>query len=116
MAHGHGFRVFSVTIASGATLSSEIDLGRLFQKVYIDPTGANSEVRYQAAEKASGTYRQVYLPQAAGTSTVQANIWKVASAVSGGVIEGPTGLRYLKIETTAAVSDGATLKLICGDF
>lgn len=107
--------VFSVAIASGATLSSEIDLTRCWTKVYIDPTGAASEVRFQAAVTQGGTYRQVYLPQSPSTSTVQTNIWKVASAISGGLIEAPAGLRYFKVETTATVANGATLKLICSE-
>lgn len=114
MAHG-AITAFNVTIASGATLSSEVDLGRSWARVYIDPTGAASEVRFQAAAASAGTYRQVYLPQP-GTSTVQANIWKVSSGISGGVIECPAGIRFLKVETTAAVANGATLKLICSDL
>lgn len=115
MAHGR-YQVFSVVIASGATLSSEVDLGGSFARVYIDPTGAASEVRFQAAASTGGTYRQVYLPQSPGTSTVQTNAWKVASAISGGMIEGPAGLRFMKVETTASVANGATLKLICSDL
>jgi hypothetical protein len=114
MAHG-AISVFNVTIASGATLSSEVDLGRSWAKVYIDPTGAASEVRFQAAASSGGTYRQVYLPQPSSTSTVQTNAWKVASAISGGVIEAPAGLRFVKVEATAAVANGATLKLYCSD-
>jgi hypothetical protein len=113
---GHGiYVVYNATIASGATLSSEIDLGRSFARVMIDPTGAASEVRFQAAATSGGSYRQVYLPTV-NTSTVGSNIWKVSSAISGGMIEAPPGLRYMKIETTAAVANGATLKLICSDY
>lgn len=115
MAHGAD-SIFSVTIASGATLSSEINLGRSWARVYIDPTGAASEVRFQGATESGGTYRQIYLPQSPSTSTVQANAWKVSSAISGGMIEGPGGIQFMKVETTAAVANGATLKLICSDM
>ena len=114
MAHGI-FRVYNVVIASGTSLSSEVDLGRTFTRVYVDPTGANAEVRFQAASTSGGTYRQVYFPGLGTTSTVQANIWKIASSVSGGIQEAPAGLQYIKVETTAAVANGATLKLICSD-
>lgn len=110
----NGVTAISVTMASGATLTGEIQFGRSFSRVYIDPTDANSEVRFQAAVAAGGTYRQVLLPQPA-TSTVQSNIWKVASAASGSMIEAPAGLRFMKIETTAAVANGATFTLICSD-
>lgn len=113
MSHG-AISVFSPVIASAATLSAEIDLGRSWKRVYIDPTGAASEVRFQAAASSGGTYRQVYLQQPT-SSTVQSNIWKVASGVSGGIIEAPAGLRFFKVETTATVANGVTLKLICSD-
>lgn len=114
MSHG-ALSIFNATMASGATLTSEVDLGRSWARVYLDPTGAASEVRFQAAATSGGTYRQVYLPQP-GTSTVQANIWKVSSGISGGLIEAPAGLRYIKVETTAAVANGASFKLYCSDL
>lgn len=111
--------VYNAVIASGATLSNEINLGKSWSRVYIDPTGAASEVRFQAAAVASasgGTYRQVLLPQGMGsTSTVQSNIWKVASGASGSIADAPVGFQYVKVETTAAVANGVTLKLICSD-
>lgn len=110
---GHGaISVFNVAIASGATLSSELDLSRAWGKVMIDPTGANAEVRLQVAPATGGTYRQLYYPAANSVS----GIVKVASAASGGVIEVPAGARFIKVETTAAVADGATFKVYCSDF
>lgn len=106
--------VHTVTMASAGTLSSEHDLGRSWKKVYLDPTGATSEVRIQAATASGGTYRQVYHPSI-NSSTVGANIFKIPSSVSGGLIEIPAGLQFIKIETTAAVANGATFKLICSD-
>jgi len=107
---------FAVTMASGGTLTSALDLGQTptWKKIYVDPTGANSEVRFQASHALDGTYRQVYMPQVS-SSSVQSNIWKIASAVSGGLQEAPSGLRFLKVETTAAVANGATFYLICSD-
>ena len=105
---------FTGTIASGATISSEIDLGRTWKSVYLDPTGASSAVRFQAAASSAGTYRQVYLPQPT-TSTVQANIWTVSSAISGGMIQIPPGLRFFKIDTTASVANGLSFTVICSD-
>lgn len=108
-------RVFNVVIASGATLSSEIDLGQSFRRVYIDPTGAASEVRFQAAGTSGGTYRQVLQPSNPNTTTIETNIWKVASAASGSLQAAPDGFRFMKVETTAAVANGVTLKLHCGE-
>ena len=113
MSHGPMYSA-QITMASGGTLTSELDLGRSWKKVYIDPTGATSEVRLQAALKAGGTYRQVYQPSI-NSSTVGANIWKIPSSVSGGLIEMPAGLRFVKVETTATVANGCTFNVICSD-
>lgn len=105
---------FTGTIASGATLSSEINLSKSWTKVYLDPTGLASEVRVQAAASTGGTFRQVYHPPI-NSSTVGNNIFKIASAVSGGICEIPAGLQFIKIEATAAVANGATFTIVCAD-
>lgn len=106
------YEVFSVTMTSGATLTGEVDLKRAWSKIMIDTTGAASEVRFQGTTVTGGTYRQVLVPNAL-SSTVESNIWKVSSAASGSLPYAPTGLRYMKIETTATVANGVTFKLIC---
>lgn len=113
MGYGPG-AVYTVTMASGGTLTSELNLQRTWKKVYLDPTGAESEVRVQAAATSGGTFRQVYHPSI-NSSTVGANIFKIPSAASGGLIEIPAGLKILKIETTATVANGLTFTLICAD-
>ncbi len=95
-------------------MSTEIDFGRSYKKMYVDMTGVASEVRFQTTRVAGGTYRQVLLPQPT-TSTVQSNIWKIASAASGSIIEGPAGLQFLKVETIASCTDGATGYLYLSD-
>ncbi len=114
MAHGR-YLVFNAVMGSAATYSNEIDLGGTFARVYVDMTGAASEVRFTAAATTGGTYRQVLLQQTP-TSTVQSNIWKIGSATSGSIIEGPAGLRFMKLELTAPVTNGTTLKIFCSDL
>jgi hypothetical protein len=106
--------VYSVTMASGGTLSSEINLAKSWRRAYIDVTGANSEVRFQAATESGGTFRQVYHPTI-NSATVANSIFKIPSATSGGMTEIPAGLQFLKVETTAAVANGNTFKIICSD-
>ena len=108
-------RPYQVSMASGASLTTSVDLGRAWAKVYLDPTGAASEVRLQAAQILDGTFRQVYHPSI-NSSTAGANIFKIPSSVSGGLIELPAGLQHIKLETTAAVANGVTFKLICSDY
>lgn len=112
---GHGaITKYQVTMTSGATLSAELDLARGWESVYLDVTGAASEVRLQAAASSAGTYRQVYHP-VLNSSTVGQNMFKIPSATSGGWAPLPYGLRYLKIETTATVANGLTFTVICAD-
>lgn len=112
---GYGPAVsYQVTMASGGTLSAEINLQRSFSVVYLDVTGAASEVRLQAAGSAGGAYRQVYHPSV-NSSTASANVFKIPSAASGGLVPLPAGLQFMKIETTAAVANGLTFKLICSE-
>lgn len=106
------YKIFSITMPSGVSLTNELDLGRVWNKVYLDPTNAAAEVRLQSTDALGGTYRQVYHP-AINSSTVGANIFKIPSSVSGGIIELPAGLRFIKVETTAAIGNGTTFKVIC---
>lgn len=112
MAHG-AQSVFSVTIASGTSTSSEVDLSRAWRRVYLDPTGAGGECRFQATNASAGTYRNVQWPaSASGTAGTAV----VGSAISGSIIEVPlAGLRYVKVFVTGTVANGATLKLYCSD-
>ena len=105
----------AVTMTSGATLTAEVDLGKSWKRIYLDMTGAASEVRLQASVFASanaGAYRQVKYP--AVNSTTAGNVL-IGSALSGGIVEVPAGYQYLKIETTAAVANGCTFNLVCTD-
>lgn len=112
---GHGVATqYQVVIASGATLSAELDLGRAFSVLYLDPTGAASEVRLQVSRSSGGTYRQVYHPSI-NSSTVGANVLKIPSSVSGGMIPIPGGFRYMKVETTAAVAADVTIYMVAGE-
>jgi len=101
-------------MASGGTLSSEVNLAKSWSNVYLDVTGAEAEVRLQAAATTGGTYRQVYHPSI-NSATVANNIYKIPSASSGGLVPLPAGLQFIKIETTAAVANGKTFNIICSD-
>lgn len=105
---------FSVTMASGGTLSSEIDLANGWSKAHlVIPTMAsNSEIRLKASSESGGTFRQVYHPPV-NSATVAVNMFKIASGVTNATVEIPAGLRYLKVETTATIDSGLTFKVIC---
>lgn len=113
MSHGPN-STYQVIIASNATTSAELDMGRVWKKVYLAPNSCGAEVRMLACESSGGTFKSVYLPQPA-TSTVQANLWKVATGVSGGVIEIAAGFRYMKFTVTATAANGTTFVVYGAD-
>lgn len=104
---------FDVSIASGASTSTALDLGGGYRKVMFDPTGAAGSTMFFAADSFSGTYKQVKYSIASGMSAPQT--CTVGSAVSGSWVEVPAlvGLRFVKVAATGTVADGTTLKLIC---
>lgn len=113
MAYGHN-TVYQAVVASGTSLSAEVDFKRAYRVAYLDVTGAASEVRLQMAADSGGSYRQVYHPSI-NSSTVGVNIFKIASAASGGFVPIPAGMRFMKVETTAAIANGLTFKIVVSD-
>lgn len=110
--------VYVITMPSGATLTSAVDLQRNWKTVYLDfvtfSTAANLFVH--AAPTSDGTYRRVFHPPL-NSSTVGVNVFTISTAASGGYVPIPNGIRFLKIEIGTAPTDGATapFKIICSD-
>jgi hypothetical protein len=113
---GHGAdQIFSVSIASGATLSGAADLGRAWGRVYLEIRSmiSNSQ-HYIQGSSDNSTFRRVYF-DSLNSSTVGTNLYVIASAVSNGIVPAPPGIQYLKVETTATADSGQTYKIICSD-
>lgn len=115
MAHGPN-AVYTTTIASGATLSSAVPLGRSYKTAYLEIQSmiSNSQIHIQGANAAGGTYRRVYFPLANSASPV-GNPFAINSALSSAIVPLPNGIQFLKVETTATCDSGATFKIICSD-
>lgn len=113
---GHGaFSTFKAVVASGTSLSSELDLGRSWVKVYIDPAGAGAEIQLQAAGAASGSVGGTYRTVLNASAAAATDFFKVPTATSGGLVPAPSGLRYIKVALSAAAGNGATINLVCAD-
>lgn len=114
---GHGFFTrYVTTMASGGTLTGQVDLGRAFAKVYLEVPSmtSNTQLHIQAAAEQGGTFRRVKQWNVA-SANVSAD-FAIASSVSGGaLVPIPPGLQYVKVEATATVDNGATFKIICSD-
>jgi len=113
---GHGARaVFSVTMASAASLSPAADLGRAWGRVYVEIPTMNSNTQCHFLGSSDGTtYRAVYF-DSLNSSTVGTNLYSIASAVTNAIVPAPPGIQYLKVKTTATVDNGCVYKFICSD-
>lgn len=114
---GHGaYRVFIVSMASGDSLTSALDLGAAYPSVYLEiaSTPSNSEHRMRAAASLTGTFNTVYHP-AINSSTVGVNPYVIPSSVTGALIPIPGGFRFLKVFATAAMTNGGTYRIYAGD-
>lgn len=119
---GYGpISVFSTTIASGVSTSTEVNLGRAWSQVYFSygtmSTAMNMTVF--AAEKASGSagsYRLVYQPPI-NSATVACVPFTITSTVGvvGGCVPIPSGFQYIKAVLTGVVSGGLAVNVICSD-
>jgi hypothetical protein len=98
-------RVFSVTVASGATSSSEVDLGAHFSRALINIPASNTwDTQLLVAADTGGTYANLYT----GISTQ----FTVASSISNAMIPVENVGRWVKIEVTTAAADGASYNIV----
>lgn len=115
---GYGpIKVFSVTMTSGATLTSELNLAQWWGTIFLSVPSmtSNSQIHIQGASDSAGTYRRVAHPVVNSSTIAAPNDFTISSAATNRMILVPTGFQYLKIETTATVDSGQTFKLICSE-
>lgn len=110
-------KVFSVGIASGASTSSYMDLGksntRMAVKYVTMSTGC--VVSVFGSESATGTYLPVF-QLVPSTATVALQAVQIATGASGGwgVIEA-VPFQYIQLVTTAVVSGGVSFTVLTSD-
>lgn len=105
---------FTISMASGGTLTSALDLQGNWTNVYLQiPPITNTVFAIKASDSATGTFARVKHP-AINSSTLTANDYLIASTATNCVVPIPVGLRFVKVETEIAVADGATFKVLCG--
>ena len=108
--------VYPTTIASAASLSSEIVLTRAFGTVYLECGTMASGGNYfiQAATTSGGTYSRVF-NLAINSSTVGINVFQIHTAASMGFVPIPNGLPFIKIESTNSIANGHSFNIVCAD-
>ncbi len=117
MSHGLN-KVYASTMASGGTMSGEVNLGRSYQNVYLmipSMATASNGMSIYASDASGGTFCQVMHPSV-NSATVATNAYLITSAATSVIVPVPVGgLRFLKVNTDATVAHGCVFKFICGD-
>lgn len=109
-------QVFTAGIASGASTSSHIDLGKSFSRISVNAitmsTGAMLTV--YGSDSSDGTYGPVF--EKINSATSAYNSLTVGTATSGGwcQLDAPA-MRYIKFVTSAVVSGGVSITVVASD-
>lgn len=113
-------RVFSFTIASGASTSDSADLGAGAWKVVCVQVGTMStavNLGIQNSVDGGTTFYNVFHPtiQSATVATPQVYISQLVGA-NGGICQVPlAGMNNIRFVGTAVVSGGVAIKVICSE-
>lgn len=109
-------RVFTATMSSGGTLTSSADLGSShhYNYLHIPTMTSNTQIHIQVCDTSTGTFRRVYFASS-NLATPTNNPFGISSAATNCVVPIPNGFRFMKIETTATVDDGASFKIYCAE-
>lgn len=109
-------QVFNVAIASGTSTSSLIDLGKSQRQLacYVTTMTTNAMITIYGCATATGTFKPVF--ERVNTAPVQHQIVTIATSTSGNwwVIDAPP-FQYLKMITSATVTDGGLLTVLASD-
>lgn len=111
-------KAFPVTMASGGTLTSEVNLGKSYNGVVLmipSMTSAHDGISIYCSESSAGTFR-ILKHQCINSSTVTTNDYVISSSATNCYVPLPIGgIQYLKVQTSSTVAHGCTFKIICGD-
>lgn len=106
-------KIYTVSMASDATLSSQIPIGAAYQNfaLVIPTMTSGTDVYIQGATTDGGTFRRIYY-KATGSAPVACH---VGSAVSQAFVNLNANLPgYVKIElSTAMTATPATFNIVC---
>lgn len=115
---GHGvYKVYVATMTSGATLTSEVDMGRSFELVYLSVPSmtSNSQLHIKFAAETGGTYRRAKHPVLNTTSAQAPQDFTIVSSATNCMVPIPGGFRFVKVESTATCDSGESFKILCAD-
>lgn len=104
---------FTITMPTGTTLTSALDLSGSFGKLLLGiPTmTSGTDIFIQASDSASGTFRRIYYPGYVDTATPA--VLQLNSSITNCYLPVDANAQFLKIEFTTAASDSShTFKIL----
>jgi hypothetical protein len=109
----NAFKVFPVTLASAATLAGPIDLGghawdRILVQVPTHASGGTHYVRTGGTLDDADMYPLYKIDPADGGQNIVQFI-----GANGLCVEVGGGLRFVSIENTSGIANGASYKILC---
>lgn len=115
---GHGaYTIYPVILASNTTLTPAVDLSRAWGSAFLHIPSGTSNTQYwvHAAPTLAGAYCRISQAPI-NSSTVGINDFTIHTAATGRVVPIPNGVRFVKLETSGPVSNGATYNILVADF
>lgn len=108
---------FAATFASGATTTSEVDIGKAYDIVMIEmPSATTYNINLQGANATGGNFKRIYNVVADNDAVVTAiEITSATAGTNGAIVPVPYHTQFMKLEAQTAVADGATYYFICVD-
>jgi len=100
------------TIEINGTESAEVNLGRAYDTLLIViPTIDSAQISLQVAEKAGGTFQDLYITNTSGDDNQP-----ITTAGTGGITWSVPigGFQFIKIKASVAQSGGARTFRVCG--
>lgn len=107
--------IFTLSMASGSTTTSGADLARSWKNTFLEiPSLVTNTEIYVLGGSSDSNYRRVFHPQS--NSVIATSVqFLISSATTNALVLIPNGIRFIKIVTSSAISDGCIFKIICSD-
>jgi len=107
-------KVFTVSIASGASTPSTISMDRGYSRVYAEVSSMSTAAALAVYGSTDGTsFRPVF--ERVNTAPVQYQALVIATNAANGVAPIDCVFPFVQFRASATVTDGVTIKLICVD-
>lgn len=111
---GHGVcQYFLGSVASAATVSTSIDLGRSFAHMILNIPARSNTTLYVQVSPDNSSFKRVYNPASRAGAETQ---FQVLSATTNAAVPIPGGFRYFKVESQDAISDGMNFTVTVSDL